>query len=1167
SFAATRPLQSGNSRAVASLAVQRLLGQELTTEKAARAAYLHQAEDATPEQLIAEANRLADSKVGEAMKQALASPDPTTAYRIGAANAELDAISAARAGVQTGLKMGISATKAEQTATKRLIRDAEAAQAQDFVVATGIDPVKVMLAVQPDVFAAREKEEEGPQPPEGPQQESGQKAEPPKATPEQMAERDRRKRNIVEQVRAWADQERARREKEAEEAAKKKAEGAEGAGEGAEAPQEEAPDEPGIPPELLTGEGADLRDANEMARALRLWIADWIVERSKGRLTHQTLWADAEAISQYKKTAVAILTDAAYKMVAPGDYALSTIQGMIDDLPSVAMPDTVERRSASVIAVIQANAIRQSRNELIAQIRKDIDAMALQGGPVDPMQEDLKRKITGEQQKTAAFVKRILSWSPKKIEAEREKIKVELEGRENLYRDSANGEEPLKVAIDAQYHHNLMKLQMLDRWGGIKGMLPAEIVEAGIEIRGWMKSAQERLYARWQDMAAQTGKLTADIARAVVPEDQNAPRPKDGWFDAFLGSHLATVRQRLEGLVRNAKDEPTRQAALAAIEELMFHLSRGSEIYATTINDYRKAWTDAVAEITGSRKAASQYLRHLDEPIPADVSAKVSRQGFAGTMTYGQAIQLYASLKQVGSYAENARRHKRLDHADLIESILTPEDVKLVGRLRRIYEQRRAALSDVVRSVTGIPVWRPDPLYMPVQMLTGRPGGLGIVGTVRAWNPLADSLTPRRRNGLDFDESVSVQDMFMQRSEDAARAIAFGARGILIRGVLGDADFQNAVDRYVGKAKLTELLKQTTQAMAGIGRENADKASRVAAWLRRVNTYTALSGNMLSAAKQTVSFPVFAMTLDGGFREVVESVKAFDRQALAELMDSDGYRARYGGGISPEIAEAMRNPDANLVKRLYAAGMTVIQIGDMVASLSVATGIYKAKKAAYVDQGMDEETATERAKTMTWAMVEETQQSSRPENMPAFYRNQNEFLKLFLQFASAPALQLSHEFHAAADVKAGVPGAKGRLARAILINHFIVPALLDLMSAGFYWLLGRPPEDEDKELWRRIRDRVAWNFLIGPFSRMLIVGAVVDSGYKAMFEGKLFFGSNMIPAESTVRTISYLLRAGTYDVATQDTEQLRDDLLKAIEGASAPARHAIMLIENRIAGD
>ena len=1182
SFAATRPLQSGNSRAVASLAVQRLLGQELTTEKAARAAYLHQAEDATPDQLIAEANRLADSKVGEAMKQALASPDPTTAYRIGAANAELDAISAARAGVQTGLKMGISATKAEQTATKRLIRDAEAAQAQDFVVATGIDPVKVMLAVQPDVFAAREKEEEGPQPPEGPQQESGQKAEPPKATPEQMAERDRRKRNVVEQVRAWADQERARREKEAEEAAKKKAEGAEGAGEGAEAPQEEAPDEPGIPPELLTGEGADLRDANELARALRLWIADWIVERSKGRLTHQTLWTDAEAVSQYKKTAVSILTDAAYKMVAPGDYALSHIQGMIDNLPSVALPDTVERRSAAVIAVIQANAIRQSRKELIRQIRDNIDKKAAPKGKVDATEEDLKRKIPGEMQKTAKYIKRFLTWSDDAIEAEIDRLKSNLDDRERLYDEMTKDGVNRSVDLDIQYHYDQVKLGVLERWGGLSRKLPAEIIEGGREIDQWIEKASVRLAGRIESVIGEYRTMAQSLMKNIVPANPNQAQHQPGLLDRFEDFMSATIRQKLEALLRYQHDEKGRKEALDVIERIEYLLAAGGQEYAAMHKQFMDEWQTAMNEINGGPKGAERHRRHLEDPISDTDAEYISKQGLNGIvafsrsflkmkpriMSYGQAVQLYGELRQVDSFAGNIKKHNRQDQLDyLANNVLTAEDLKLVNRLLDIYEEHRKLLSPVVLSVTGMLVWRPDRFYLPAKMLMGPMGGIGQTGTIRRYKPIRDVFTRRVKNSRDFDESASIQDMYFQRAEDTARAIAFGVRGLTIRGVLGNKELQDTIVRYHGKAALHALMKQVTEQMEGLEQPKKDPISSLTRILRQANTYAMLSWSP-KAIKQALGIPVWSMILDGGYRELFSMAKDFDIETAKKLYNHRGRIARYGGGIMPEIAEAFGNHRNGMIMRFYKAGLSVHQAGDLVSGLTIATGYYKSKLKELKEKGYSDEQAEDMALTLAWNAVEATQQTAQPMNMPTPYRFNGQLAeigKLLIAFGSSPALQNSHEYHAMMDWRAGVPGSGRRWIRAFITNHIIMTGLMTLVDSMFAWMVGDEPDDENDVLLR-VFNRAAYNLIVGPFSRVMLAGPLLESLYRSATTGKPMSSSGMIPAESTLRTGTYIA-ALPRDIYEWDAEELRKDVLKFIAGASAPTRMVVKFYENRIAGE
>lgn len=88
---------SGNSHAVAAQAIRILTGQPVDTESADRAIRLYGAKDVTPDEINAAAKRLAESKLAETLKKALKSTDPTSAYRIAAAEAEREATAAANA--------------------------------------------------------------------------------------------------------------------------------------------------------------------------------------------------------------------------------------------------------------------------------------------------------------------------------------------------------------------------------------------------------------------------------------------------------------------------------------------------------------------------------------------------------------------------------------------------------------------------------------------------------------------------------------------------------------------------------------------------------------------------------------------------------------------------------------------------------------------------------------------------------------------------------------------------------------------------------------------------------------------------------------------------------------------------------------------------------------
>jgi len=700
-------------------------------------------------------------------------------------------------------------------------------------------------------------------------------------------------------------------------------------------------------------------------------------------------------------------------------------------------------------------------------------------------------------------------------------------------------------------------------------MLPAQIKQAGIAIHGWLVSAQERLYRRWWALQEQIGKLVTALHDAIVPDDPEQARIEVGKVSQWISDNVATVRQRLEGLIRQQHDPVKRQAAQAAIDEIMFILSRGTEVYRTVAHEYRQAFVDAVNEIAGGKRAATAYMKHLEEEIPIEVAEQVSRQGYDGrgggrVMTYNQALQLYASITQRG-YASNVKLHNREEHAALLESIFTTEDLALIARLREIYEERRGRLSEVVQEVSGMLVWRPDPLYMPVRVKMPKKGGFQSKGDPSTWMPLARSLTPRVHHGLDFDEGATLTGTFYDATEDAARAIGFGTRGLVLRGVLGNSAVQEAADRYYGGKEMADLNQQVVQALDGFGRTDQDSTHGMLRTIRELNAYVALSWNPLTALKQAVSFPVFAMALDGGFGQVLSAIKDFDREALREIMESDGFKARYQGGFMPEVAEILADGRSNIIARFYKLGMTTVQIGDFVPSLLVAPGLYKARLAQNLADGMDEATAKERAMTWTWEMIEATQQTSRAEMLPKFYRQTgagSEAMKLILQFSSAPLLQLSHEYHAWRDAMAGVDGAWKRLGRAVLVNHIIIPQMMEMVKKMFYWLIGRD-EPEDQQLFWTIFNGAT----IGAIDRIMIIGILAETAYNAVVNGKISYGGQMVPAESLTRTAAYAVRAFLHDPFDPEDgmDAFQSDIVKALEGMLAPFRYGKEFYDNRIA--
>lgn len=75
----------------------------------------------------------------------------------------------------------------------------------------------------------------------------------------------------------------------------------------------------------------------------------------------------------------------------------------------------------------------------------------------------------------------------------------------------------------------------------------------------------------------------------------------------------------------------------------------------------------------------------------------------------------------------------------------------------------------------------------------------GIAGKVRVYSNFYASMEPRRRNALDFDESVSALDMVMSRVDEFAQMLAYGELGVLTNDIFGNPRLSIATYREGGR--------------------------------------------------------------------------------------------------------------------------------------------------------------------------------------------------------------------------------------------------------------------------------------------------------------------------------------------------------------------------------
>lgn len=1150
-----------------------------------------------------------------------------------------------RGSLELGEDVGSSARRAYETYLARMRRTAKGRDYTDLTADLGFDLADLALAIDPETFAPQPKPEGDAAPPAGGSDaETGAAAdEGPEVaalldgkaadfglTEEQLRERIRERmeqrtqeiRERLERIRARLDEWRAKEAlRKAKLAERQEAEGKSDApadvpdAEMFDAEQneteagakrladyesecvEEMPDFRAFLEECRR-DGLDLSDAAEFVAAVRIWSEDFIA-RETGADPENVL-RDPVNLARYRATMMEFLHGMADAMLDPEDGAAAkTAERMMQEIPSDATVGEIDGRARTIVGFIQRNGIRQTRKQLIRELRKGIKLEAIRGKKWDEMERDAGRKVTGEREAAARYLYRILTWSDGMIAKESARLHDIVAGREDAYRSAGADDAALKdlARTDREVHRAAEKLQALQMYGGLRKKSPAEIKVAARAIMSWLTEEREAHEKRWNDWHARLDALAQRAAKAASASAQDYTPEDPGYVGKLADELTATIRQRLEQLFVGGGAD-----ARAVIDEVMRLVYTGSErMRAETAAARRR--TDEMLErcVQGTSRNVRQFLKDLDAPIPEDLNRQLRTAEQPVRMTNGQALQLLASLEQVASYAGNIEANGRgaervvgtdpdgnpvtepqTPHAELLRRYFAdkPAMVRLLEGIREVYEERRGALSDTFRAVTGNPILAPDPLYAPVKMFRG--SSEGFETQVRAWDPFGPALQPRVKNTLDFDLSASIMDVYNNRTRETCRAIAWGIPGMELRSVLCRKEVQDAIARTHGKFPLRQLVAHLTDLVSDGWADEPSGFKWLAQKLGGATTYSALSWNVVTALKQTASIPAWTALMDGGYAEVFRNIANFDRAAARELMDAPGFAARYGStSFGRMFKDAIRDPNANPLQRFFQAGMTAVQMGDFVPGILVGTGVYKAKKLALMRQGLEERHAREEAARIAWGLIEECQQSSRLENSPAFLRRGGFLARQAAKFASSPLLQVSHEVHTlrmwAAEAKAearrngggvrmmsdseDVARWRRRFVNQLICNHVLMPVAFYGIATMFNIALGSEPPDEEEVL-----GDLAMQTIVGPFGRIFLLGMIFDKGGEAVARamgGKpnVYDSTGLAAQQYIQKIVGQLGRIGG-DVADADWESVRDDLLKMLGQVSAPARYAVKIGQN-----
>jgi hypothetical protein len=541
-------------------------------------------------------------------------------------------------------------------------------------------------------------------------------------------------------------------------------------------------------------------------------------------------------------------------------------------------------------------------------------------------------------------------------------------------------------------------------------------------------------------------------------------------------------------------------------------------------------------------------------------------------------LQLLVSLEQ-RSYSEAIAANKRENQADLIrtfetvgpdgrrERVLTDKDILFIDWLRSFYEAKRTQLSEVTKRMTGLPVDSPDPLYCPVKMYMGdRARGMHVDDT-KAWDPIGAVFSRRVETLRDFDESASILGQFFDRSAEAAKLAAWAERGSIIRGVFTNASVQESIRRAFGGGELTKILKQLEETFNG-GENIRKSPGEIAAADKAMNwmTYLSLGYNPLSAMKQTTSFTVWANTLPGGFKDLWRYMTDVDMATIKHIKESEEYKVRYGVeiGSGQDVATRALNddPSENPVKKFFKkTSMGLLRKGDFLPGGWIAQGLFRDLYNRHLREGMDPQAADKLAMTETFNMLEETQQSGRTYNTAALAREHGRLGRLLVQFATSPLQQLQYETQALremwdlkrykpttpdADFEKRYSEAKGKLVRAAVINHVLLPAALHAVTNLYRYAMGYDPEwDQEGWHWTMLRD-----ITLGQFSRVFFIGAISSVTTDALITGKPIRDvPALIPAEGVVKLFGNITVTAR-DVATLNYDRIQKDFDRLLKSTS-----------------
>jgi hypothetical protein len=826
-------------------------------------------------------------------------------------------------------------------------------------------------------------------------------------------------------------------------------------------------------------------------------------------------------IAAYKSTMIRALQKANHELVYT--RAREIILKKIRNIEAVNTEKQIDSRVANVVQDINRSRQRDDVKKLMAKVERILGARKIweldsrtKERTAKPIDSSAKRRlklirnvykrgklhIDAQLKLVEDYIDQpIADNDTKKIEALFETLKKGAPAlKDSFYRDKISFQDVV-----------LTYFTTLTQYGALQDRTPLQVGEAIESIQDQIDGGILAIDELRQQQRDQDGARLLTLLNTLDPRNEFKFKQK-GKFDQ-LATSVFLFDHRLNDMMRHGTIE-SQAAGEALINQMSLERSAADNIEETEKRLAFEALTETLEFIykTDARTARNELERPLEK------YRKYSKKKHPRELSKANLIQIFVTGAQEDykTNFENAQRNGKY-YEDLTAE-LTEQDFALINWLMDWHEDARPAISKVNLRVTGLPVVSPAYNYMPAatQQLKER-----LNETHTSTSVMIKRYTERVQHQKDIQEDVSVLNLWAETVRDNAHFKARAEIDLELTRIFGANALQEEIAGIHGDHYLGEFIDHATDVVAG-GYPATSKI-KVFDDLRAMVTLTTLALNAGSMIKQASS--MVTMGLEIGLKDTARHFSTIlspeGIAAMKIIVASDHRKNRFAGGFDEGTKNAFSQLSDFAIFRFLQKGMITISTGDIFPSLLIGQGIYRDYIETHSREGMAPDVLQQKALDHLFLIVNRTQSSNKIENQPLWTRRWGTAGRLFGQFKSSVAELLSHEIVAIRKLIDNHPDKRSEAINALLILHVLMPA--SFTSAGILWsaILG-----EDLEADREAKKAII-NMVIGPWSGLIVAGAMTESAVKAFILDRPDFWTKILPIEKAKEqsgTIGLLLR-------------------------------------------